>query len=190
MSYHYSRLHADGHRDVAHWHGARAGVRVLSLPSCAAWLRRQANDDCYDHWPDIAIGMSIDNENRAALWEGKADADLAQPPAVYVMQQDPDGAWFIDPWHADQALAARRPAANGAAVSARDNGQLAVIRPAYQTRLPDSRNESAGSTAAMAQIAQMADKAEKAGRSARTADAPAPTTCFIIEISAHPGRGR
>jgi hypothetical protein len=181
MSYHYSRLHADGHRDVAHWHGARAGVRVLSLPSCAAWLLRQANDDCYDHWPGLAIGMSIDNENAAALWEMKAGADDVLPPAVYVMQQDPDGAWFIDPWHADQAVTARRPAANGAAVRELAHVDPAVIRPAYQTRGNDSRNESERSAAAMP---------ETTGKRACATDEHASTTCFIIEISAHPGRGR
>ena len=190
MSYHYSRLQADGHRDVAHWHGARAGVRVLSLPSCAAWLRRQANDDCYDHWPGIAIGMSIDNERAPALWNANADADAAEPPAVYVMQQDPDGAWFIDPWHADQALTARQPAANGAAERELQHGHLAVIRPVYQIGVIDSKNESAAGVAASAEMTQKAEMAAEAATSARAADQSAPTTCFIIEISAHPGRNR
>lgn len=106
MSYHYSRLRSDEHRDVAHWRGARGGMRVLSLPSCEGWLQRQANDACYDFWPDLAIG--------AHLPAAGTTAPQAPPASVLLMQRDADGAWFIDPWRADEAGVLRPLAANGA----------------------------------------------------------------------------
>ncbi len=112
MSYQYSRLRSEEQRDVAHWRGARAGMRVLSLPSCAGWLRRQANDDCYDFWPDLAIGTHL--THTSALETDESAPLQAASAAVFVMQQDPDGSWFIDPWRTDEAGLLRPLAANGA----------------------------------------------------------------------------
>lgn len=110
MSYQYSRVRTDEQRDVAHWRGARAGMRVLSLPSCADWLRRQANDDCYDFWADLAIGAQL--QQPAASDEHAPVPAPVGTAAVFVMQQDPDGSWFIDPWRTDEAGQLRPLAAN------------------------------------------------------------------------------
>lgn len=104
MRYQYSPLHGDTHRDVAHWRGAKGGLRELSLPTCTGWLRRQANDACYDFWPDLAIG----NQLTTAQTGGPA----LPAPATFIMQKDADGAWFIDAWQGDRADGARPQAAN------------------------------------------------------------------------------
>lgn len=111
MSYQYSRVRTDEQRDVAHWRGARTGMRVLSLPSCADWLRRQANDDCYDFWADLAIGTQL--QRPAASDQHPPVPAPVGTAAVFVMQQDPDGSWFIDPWRTDEAGLLRPLAANG-----------------------------------------------------------------------------
>jgi hypothetical protein len=111
MSYHYSRFRSDEHRDVAHWRGARGGVRVLNVPTCDGWLQRQANDACYDFWPDLAIGAQLVREHDGPPLAAVQPAVTAA--ALFVMQQDPDGAWFIDPWRTDRAGQMRPLAANG-----------------------------------------------------------------------------
>lgn len=102
MSYQYSRLHSDIHRDVAHWRGAKGGVRVLSLPSCAAWLQRQANDASYDFWSDMAIVAPMPARTATVL----APPAEAAPSEVFILQKEADGSWLSHPWHAE-------PAANG-----------------------------------------------------------------------------
>ena len=111
MSYQYLPLRFEEHRDVAHWRGARGGVRVLNVPTCAGWLQRQANDASYDFWPDLAIGTLMRAPAEMAPAGNDQAADSAA--ALFVMQQDPDGAWFIDPWRADHAGDVRPVAANG-----------------------------------------------------------------------------
>ncbi|MDB5960426.1 MAG: hypothetical protein JWP59_1720 [Massilia sp.] len=121
MSYQYSRMSSDQHRDVAHWRGARGGVRVLNVPTCAGWLQRQANDACYDFWADLSIGAHLvrDPAAREALIDDGARPSNGQARAiatsVFVMQKDPDGSWSIDPWRTEQAGAVRPLAANGEA---------------------------------------------------------------------------
>lgn len=104
MRYQYSPLHGDTHRDVAHWRGAKGGLRELSLPTCTEWLRRQANDACYDFWPDLAIGNQLST--------AQTGAPASPAPATFIMQKDADGAWFIDAWDSDPANAVRPQAAN------------------------------------------------------------------------------
>ncbi|WP_426110334.1 hypothetical protein [Massilia sp. PWRC2] len=101
MSYQYSRLHSDIHRDVAHWRGAKGGVRVLSLPSCAAWLQRHANDASYDFWSDMAIVAPLPARTGTA-----APAEATQASEVFILHKEADGSWLSHPWHAE-------PAANG-----------------------------------------------------------------------------
>lgn len=120
MSYQYSRLQSEAHRDIAHWRGARRGMRVLSLPTCHAWLQRQANDACYDFWPDLVIGSALKGRT-------KAQHDTT-PLITYLMQKDTDGAWFIDAWEEQQGVLARQQAANA---DTRD--RRTVSRSAYQT---------------------------------------------------------
>jgi hypothetical protein len=121
MSYQYSRLFSEQHRDIAHWRGAKGGVRVLNVPTCAGWLRRQANDAFYDFWPDLAIGAQLMRDEAAhqALVRDGAQPSGGPGPAVaaavFVMQKDPNGSWFIDPWRTDQAGVVRPLAANGEA---------------------------------------------------------------------------
>lgn len=105
MRYQYSRLHADTHRDVAHWRGARGGIRVLSLPTCASWLQRQANDDFYDFWPDLAIGSALPAQHPVA--------PTATAPGTFILHKNADGAWFINPWQGDPFDDVRPRAANG-----------------------------------------------------------------------------
>lgn len=111
MSYHYLPHGPGNPRDVAHWRGARGGMRVLSLPSCQGWLRRQANDASYDFWSDLAIGGTIVRERRA----GPASTPPAPAQAVYVMQKNTDGEWAVDPWRGG---APEQPAAANAALPA------------------------------------------------------------------------
>lgn len=105
MSYQYFHLHPQLHRDVAHWRGARGGMRVLSLPSCSGWLRRQANDASYDFWPDLRIGSHLMRERRAAAIPPR------QLQAVFIMHRDAEGDWACERWpvaanHGEAALAA------------------------------------------------------------------------------------
>jgi hypothetical protein len=157
MSYQYCRLRSEAHRDVAHWRGARGGVRVLSLPSCSGWLQRQANDACYDFWPDLAIGTRLPPQQPA---DGGAAVPHAASATVLVLQKDAGGAWLIDPWRADQAGVMRPLAANG------DVG-LAV--DLSRTKPTSGLNQSAGDPVGTG-----------AGDEARQASAS--TRSFIIEI--------
>lgn len=108
MSYQYSRLRSDEHRDVAHWRGAKGGVRVLSLPSCASWLQRQANDASYDFWADMCSGVPLVSDGPYA------HDSVREAAGDFVLHKDADGAWFIEPWQADEADVLRQEAANGA----------------------------------------------------------------------------
>lgn len=102
QAYLYSRLRADSHRHIAHWRGAKGGLRVLSEPSVTAWLQRQANDASYDFWRDLSIGN---------LAIGDAEPDTAQ--ATFIMQKESDGSWLIAP-RADDTPVQLRPAAANA----------------------------------------------------------------------------
>ena len=108
MSYRYFHIRADQHRDVAHWRGAKGGMRVLSLPSCQGWLRRQANDASYDFWPDLSIGTGLMRERRSSV-----RPPAVQTHAVFIMHKDHGGDWDIARWQADQAGEVRPLAANG-----------------------------------------------------------------------------
>jgi hypothetical protein len=115
MTYQYLPHRPEHHRDVAHWRGARDGMRVLSLPSCQGWLRRQANDASYDFWPDICtIGDTLVRERRAA------PSAPVHSQAVYVMQKESDGEWAVDHWTSSPA--ARPPAANAAMAADAETG--------------------------------------------------------------------
>lgn len=92
MSYQYFRHHPEQHRGVAHWRGAKGGMRVLSLPSCSGWLRRQANDASYDFWPDLLIGNELMRDRRAPAMPAQ------QVQAVFIMHRGADGDWDCERW--------------------------------------------------------------------------------------------
>jgi len=100
-------------------------MRVLSLPTCLGWLRRQANDASYDFWPDLSIGAGLVRERRS-----RAVPSATKIQAVFIMHKD-HGEWDIDRWHADEARAVRPVAANGSAPESA--GKL--------TQLPRQRRE-------------------------------------------------
>ena len=129
MSYQYVPLLCDACRGVARWRGARGGVRALGLPSCAAWLRWQADDSSYDFWPDLAVGSQL------AAKAPQAHADTVAP-VLYVMQKTPDGTWSINAGHAGAGVAHMhmRPHAHGA--------ELLVSRQSYDDAGCESLGES------------------------------------------------
>jgi hypothetical protein len=108
MTYQYFHHRPEQHRDVAHWRGAKGGMRVLSLPSCSGWLRRQANDASYDFWPDLRIGAQLQRERRAA------PARPLRAQAVYLMHKDGHGDWECERWHGRESGGELPPAANHA----------------------------------------------------------------------------
>ena len=97
MSYQYSRLPCDLQRDVAHWRGAKGGMRVLSLPTCAGWLQRQANDASYDFWAELALVAPLPTP---APVPSPAPAAATE---VLILQKDADGSWLSYPWQSTQA---------------------------------------------------------------------------------------
>lgn len=163
MRYQYSRLLADTHRDVAHWRGARGGLRVLSLPTCAGWLQRQANDDHYDFWPDLAIGSHLAPQHAQSATELASSS----APVTFIMQKDRQGAWFIDAWRGEAVSAARPQAANGPA----GEPTMAVSRNNYQTARTKSSGISIDTALAQAPSPEHVDHNNQHG-----------PTSFIIEI--------
>lgn len=106
MSYQYSRLPSDIQRDVAHWRGAKSGMRVLSLPSCAGWLQRQANDASYDFWADRAIVAPLRTHGAPVVLAPEGTEAL-------VLHKEADGSWLSFPWQAMQAVKGTAAADSG-----------------------------------------------------------------------------
>ena len=113
-------------------------MRVLSLPTCLGWLRRQANDASYDFWPDLSIGAGLVRERRS-----RAAPCATKIQAVFIMHKDHGGEWDIDRWHADEAVAVRPVAANGS--TPESTGKLA--------QLPRQRREQGLGVAAARDVA-------------------------------------
>ncbi|WP_426192872.1 hypothetical protein [Massilia sp. DWR3-1-1] len=149
----------------------------MSLPSCSGWLQRQANDACYDFWPDLAIGAQLPPPA-----DGGAALPHAASATVLVLQKDAGGAWLIDPWRADQAGVMRPLAANGWQPHASASVVVALGEQgtaASRAGPASDRHRSAGDRVAKAVPAPLQAVAG-AGEAQRPASAS--TNSFIIEI--------
>ena len=141
LIYQYAPHRPDDHRGIAHWRGARGGMRVLSMPSCAAWLHRQANDPHYDFWPALAVGGHWVDDSQSPSPESSVQARSSQ--CVLVLQKEGDGNWLLAPLEAWSDRGARPVAANSALalvhgasgvvapVVAADDGTQTAAAPAF-----------------------------------------------------------
>lgn len=119
--YRYTPRDRHYHRDIAHWRGARAGMRVLGLPSCAGWLQGLTGDD-YDLWLDLAAAMPAIRAIPAAAptqvgagigsAERPAAALAASGEAIFILHKEADGQWSCAPLPSGLASATRPCAAN------------------------------------------------------------------------------
>jgi hypothetical protein len=137
--YQYAPHRPGDHRGIAHWRGARGGMRVLSMPSCAAWLHRQANDPHYDFWPALAVGGHWTDDSPVPSPENSGPALSAQ--CVFVLQKEGDGNWLLAPLEAWPDRAVRPVAANSAlalvnSANGVGSGTVAAAAGAQSTAAP------------------------------------------------------